>query len=78
VSSSPTKGDEPRYRPVYRETDATTLEWHDWLVQCTGDEPSELSTIADVCAAAKVRAVLHDEAGFVRGQVDVDGTWTLS
>ena len=67
------------YYPTYFETVDTTLEWHNWLVACDGeDEPSELETITDVCASAKVRAVLRDAAGFVRGHVEADGNWRLA
>jgi hypothetical protein len=60
--------------------DDTTEEWHDRLVNCETleDGPSELSTITDVCASAKVEATLRDAAGFVRGHVEADGNWRLA
>ena len=66
------------YYPTYAETDETTEQWHDWLVSCSTDEPSEIETITDVCASAKVRATLHDAAGFVRGHVDASGNYRLT
>ena len=68
------------YYPTYTETDDTTEEWHDWLVHCEALEegPSELSTITDVCASAKVRATLRDATGFVRGWVHADGNYGLT
>ena len=68
------------YYPTYHETDETTVEWHDWLVQVEAGEtePSELETIADVCATARCTAVLRDAAGWERGRVDRNGDWRLS
>ena len=68
------------YYATYTETDATTEEWHDWLVNCEAreDGPSELSTIVDVCASAKIKASLRDEAGHVRGWVNPDGNYGLT
>jgi hypothetical protein len=71
---------ETLYYATYVETDATPAEWHDWLVNVMGGEtePSELSTITDVCAGAKCRAELRDEAGWLRGHVGPDGNWRLT
>jgi len=69
------------YFPVYVETEATTIEWHNWLVNIESEDASgasELSTITDVCASAKCRAVLYDEHGFVRGHVHANGDYVLT
>jgi len=68
------------YFATYRETDETTEEWHDYLVQQAGalaSEPSEIETIADLCATARVSALLHDAAGFLVGRVASDGRYWL-
>ena len=65
------------YRPAYRETIATTRSWHDWLMACETGEPGDLVSITDVCASAKVIAILHDETGAEVGRVDADGSWVL-
>jgi len=72
--------DEPRYTPVYRETDETSEYWRKWLVnvESRNTEPSELSTITDVCACARCTAVLLDAAGIARGSVDSAGNVRLT
>lgn len=64
-----------RFFATFRETEETTEAWHNWLVQIQSQEtePMALCDITDVCASAKVNAVLHDAAGFVRGWVDTAG-----
>jgi hypothetical protein len=75
--------DEPEtvegYWPSYTETDATTEEWHDWLVSLPhAEEATDLASIVDVCASARVTAELRDAAGFVRGHVDTNGDYRLA
>jgi hypothetical protein len=60
------------------ETDETTEEWHRYVVDCPGEGPLDLASICDLCASAKVKAVLHDEAGFIKGHVDAKGDYRLT
>jgi thiamine biosynthesis lipoprotein ApbE len=60
------------------ETEATPESWHDYIVSYTEGGPLDLASICDLCATAKVKAKLMDEAGFTRGFVDVTGNWRVT
>jgi hypothetical protein len=72
---------EPRYYPEYIATERTSLSWRNWLVayEMSGEpEASELPTITDVCASAKVFAKLYNSFGFLVGMVNDEGRVSLT
>jgi hypothetical protein len=67
---------EPRYYPEYITTERTSPSWRAWLVtyEMSGEpEASELSTITDVCASARVYAKLFNHFGAHVGMVSDEG-----
>jgi hypothetical protein len=75
------KMSETTYYATYAETEATTEDWHRWLVdvvQADRSEPCDLETICDACVCAALTATLYDEQGFVRGWVQADGNYRLT
>ncbi len=65
------------YYVTYHINEETLEEYRYWLKFNKDDEPLDLPSITDVCAAAKVNATLRDEQGFLKGSVDSEGNVRL-
>ena len=65
------------YTVTYRESSTTTLDQHNAL-ESLPTEDVELEEVLDNCAAYGCDADLYDAAGFRKGWVHADGTYTLT
>jgi hypothetical protein len=66
------------YYVTYRETGETDEATHNSVQHLNDcDEPSDLAEIIDQCAALEIEAELFDAAGFRRGWVHKDGSYSL-
>ena len=66
------------YSATFNATDETTPEQHDFLTYGLNEWSGELQEIIDICTANHCEAVLYDDAGFKKGWVHSDGSYTLN
>lgn len=64
----------------YFATYQFTAQSHETAVDTVNaiDYPQTLEEVRETCQACSVSATLKDEAGFVRGWVQADGSWSLT